>query len=144
MLDAELEAARKEARRPDGKTLVRAFIEPVISFFRSERGGQSFMKIISRMHADPDDTIRRLFLAHMIPVFKRFLSAFHQAMPQMPPERIAPRLLFSIGAVGHGADLLVDEDLRKKSPKLGLPPILESDAFVEELLDYVCRGMEVT
>ena len=142
MLDAEMSAAEKEHRRPDGEALLRAFIEPAITFFQSQAGDQHFLRMISRIHADQDDAIRQEFLRHMVPVFLRFFDAFQKALPQIAPDKLMPRLFFCIGAMVHGANLLVEEDLIKDGHQLGLPAILDADAFVDELIGFVTRGME--
>ena len=142
MLDAEMSAAEKEHRRPNGEALLRAFIEPAITFFQSQAGDQHFLRMISRIHADQDDAIRQEFLRHMVPVFLRFFDAFQKALPQIAPDKLMPRLFFCIGAMVHGANLLVEEDLIKDGHQLGLPAILDADAFVDELIGFVTRGME--
>lgn len=142
MLDAELACAEKEDRRPNARMLLKAFIEPAITFFQSRDGGKHFLRLFSRIHADPDDTVRRAFHHHMVPVFLRFFEALQKALPEISPDKLAPRIFFCIGAMGHGASLLVDEDLRNKGPELGLPPICDATAMSEELLGFVARGME--
>lgn len=141
-LDAELNLAEKENRRPDGEALLRAFIEPAITFFQSQAGDKHFIRMISRVHADQDDAIRQEFLKHMVPVFLRFFEALQKALSRIAPEKLMPRLFFCIGAMVHGAGLLVDEDLSNSGHQLGLPAILDADAFVEELIGFVTRGME--
>lgn len=141
-IDTELEAAKKENRRPDGEILLRALIEPAITFFQSQEGGKHFLKMFSRIHTDPDDTIRQEFLKHMLPFFLRIFQGFQEALPEIAPEKLVSRIFFCIGAMCHGAGSLVDEGLRKHCPQLGLPSMLESDALVEELVGFVTRGME--
>jgi AcrR family transcriptional regulator len=143
-LDAEMKAAGKENRRPHGETLLRAFVEPAVTFFQSQADGKHFIRIFSRIHADPDDTIRREFLKHMAPVFMRFFDGFQKALPEIAPEKLVPRIFFCIGAMGHGIGMLVDmdEDMCKDGARLELPPILQPDALVEELIGFVTRGME--
>jgi AcrR family transcriptional regulator len=141
-LEAELNAAEKENRRPNGEKLLEAFIEPTITFLQSREGGRHFLRMFSRIHADPDEVIRREFLKHMVPVFLRFLEGLKKALPEIGPEKLVARLIFCIGAMGHGASMLVDEDLCKHGPELGLPPVLASQAFLKELLGFINRGME--
>lgn len=142
MLDAELELAQAENRRPAIRAVLRAFIEPAIFFFQSRTGGKHFLRMFSRIHADPDDAIRKEFLKHMLPVFQQFLVGFQSALPNVPPEKLVPRIFFCIGAMGHGASILVDRELREEAPNLQLPPLLDVDALVEELLAFLTRGME--
>ncbi len=142
MLDAELSRAEKMNGRPAIEALLRAFVEPAILFMQSKSWGKRFMRIFSRMHADPDDTIRREFHKHMIPAFQRFFRGFQKALPNVPPEKLVPRMFFCIGAMGHGAGMLVDEDLRSKASHIGLPPMLTTDGLIEELLGFLVRGME--
>ncbi len=142
MLDAELDLAQAENRRPAIRAVLRAFIEPAIFFFQSRTGGKHFLRMFSRIHADPDDAIRKEFLKHMLPVFQRFLEGFQNALPNVAPEKLVPRIFFCIGAMGHGASMLVDRELRDEAPNLSLPPLLDVDALVEELLSFLTRGME--
>jgi AcrR family transcriptional regulator len=142
LLDKELEAAVQENRRPNAAVLLRAFIEPAIRFFQSEAGGKDFLRLFSRIHADPDDTIRHAFVKHMVPLFLGFYSGLKKALPQVPADVLAPRIFFCIGAMGQGAGILVDDDLCQNCSELGLPPMLGSEAMVEELIAFVTRGME--
>lgn len=142
LLDIEMKAAEKESRRPDVEVLLRAFIEPAVNFFQSRAGDTNFIRMISRVHADQDDAIRQEFLKHMVPVFLRFFEALQKAMPNIAPEKLMPRLFFCIGAMVHGATLLVDDDLCQNCPQLGLPTLPDAEDFVAELIGFVTRGME--
>ncbi len=142
LLQAELAESKKENRRPNAEYLLRAFIEPAIRFFQSDDGGKHFLRIFSRIHDDPNDIIRKEFLKHMVPVFMGFFGGLKAALPEIATERLAPRIFFCIGAMGHGASMLVDEDLCKNAPQLGLPPVLDSETMIEELIGFVLRGME--
>jgi len=143
LLETELSHALKENRRPDARRLLRAFIEPTMRFFQSKAGGKHFLRIFSRIHADPDGAIRQEFAKYMIPVLMVFFQGFQKALPDLAPEKLAPRIFFCIGAMGFGAGMLVDEDLCNRSSCAGLPPLLDSEALVEELIGFVARGMEV-
>ena len=142
LLDIELRLAEKEGRRPDTRRLLKAFIEPVVTFFKSQPGGKHFLRIVSRIHSDPDDAIRQEFMKHMVPVFMQFFHGFQKALPDVAPEILVSRIFFCIGALGHGASILVDDDLCKQGSRIGLPAIPDSKTLVEELLAFAARGME--
>lgn len=143
LLEAELDRAQKANCRPNAETLLRAFLEPAITFFQHQEGGKHFLRMFSRIHADPDDTIRQAFIHHMAPVFLRFLENLQNAMPEVSPDKLAPRLFFCVGAMGHGASLLVGEDFRPKDRAPDVPPIPDAKTLSEELIGFVLRGMEV-
>lgn len=142
LLDRAISEAERESRLPDAELVLRAFIEPAFRFILSKAGGTHFLRLFSRIHADPDNTIRRVFVHHMAPVFMRFYEALKIALPHVAPDRVAPRLFFCIGAMGQGTGMLVDEDLCAKGPSLGLPAIPGPDEMIEELIEFVLRGME--
>lgn len=142
LLLKELGSAGKENRLPETEVLLRALIEPAIRFFQFQPGGKHFLRIFSRLHAEPDDTMRKEFLKYMTPVLMGFHEGFKKALPRLAPEKLMPRLFFCIGAMGHGASMLVDSHFNNKNSKLGLPPMPDSDSLVEELISFVTRGME--
>ena len=141
LLELELDAARKENRRPDPEKLLRAFIEPVIAFFQVQAQGNDFLRILSHLHSDPDDAIRQEFLKHMVPVFLSYFKGFKAALPDVAPELLVSRIFFCIGAMVHGASLLVDDDIREHGAKSGLPAMADSKTIVEELIGFVLRGV---
>lgn len=144
MLEAEMEKARQEGRRPDIEMLLRALFEPILRFFRSSEGGGNFIKIFGQIHSDSDDTIRKHFLRHMIPVFIAFFEAFQQALPALPPEKLAARIFFCIGAMAHAANILVNEKIATISFQLKVPMMPDPEGLMEELIQFNVRGMEMS
>lgn len=142
MLAAEVQAARQEGRPPNTETLLRALVEPILRFFKSKEGGINFIKIFSQIHSDSDDTIRRHFLKHMVPVFKVFFENFHQSRPELPLDKLAVRIFFSIGAMAHCANILVDEKIATISSQLEVPMLSDPEGLLEELVQFIVRGME--
>ncbi len=144
LLEAELAAAGEENRRPDAEILMRAYIEPAIHIFLSEEGGEHFLRMFSRIHADPEDAVLHEFLKHMAPVFIRFFEAFKKALPDIEPKKLTSRILFCVGAMGLGAGMLVDEVFNRHAPQLGASTPPDADALLEELIGFLVRGLGTT
>ena len=143
LMESEMSKARKEGRPPDAELLLRAFIEPGIRFFHSDSASKNCMRLFGRIHVDPDGVIRQEFAKLMLPLFITLFEELQNAMPEMPAEKLAPRLYFSLGAMSHGISMLVDDDLLDQGKGLNLSSIFDPDNVVEELMQFILRGMNV-
>jgi len=67
------------------------------------------VQLMGRMYTEPSLDVRRVFSAEMGKIAQRFISAFRRALPELPPEELFWRLLFTIGAMAQtlGAGLLL-------------------------------------
>lgn len=142
LLEKEIQRSARERRRPDVEMLLRALVEPMLRFFKTGEDGTVLMKIFGQIHSDSDDTIRRHFLNHMAPVFQAFFEGFRRALPTMPLNKLSSRIIFCIGAMAHCADIMVDQKIATISSELGIPILSDPEELIEELLQFIIRGME--
>jgi len=86
--------------------LLHAFLGPVM---KPDGAGSGFVQLMGRMYTEPSLDVRRVFSAEMGKIAQRFISAFRRALPELPPEELFWRLLFTIGAMAQtlGAGLLL-------------------------------------
>lgn len=143
LLDEELSAARKERRLPDVDTLVRILMGPVLRHIRKEVHGQRFVRIFSRLHTDPDETLRALVMQNIQKILNPFLKAFSQALPHLPRSILFARMVFSFGTMGHAANLLCEGSLGARENRHGLPALPDAESLFEELIGYVSHGMKM-
>jgi hypothetical protein len=64
-----------------------------------DAGGPAFLRLLGRAYSDPSNFIRDFLNQHYAAVSQRFFDAFQRALPQLPPNELAWRLHFSIGAL---------------------------------------------
>jgi AcrR family transcriptional regulator len=64
-----------------------------------EAGGPAFLRLLGRAYSDPSNFIRDFLNQHYGVVSQRFFDAFQRALPQLPPNELAWRLHFAIGAL---------------------------------------------
>lgn len=76
LLDEELAAAREEQRLPDVDTPVRILKGSVLRHIRKEARGRRFVRIFSRLHTGPDETLRNLIMQNIQKILDLFFKAF--------------------------------------------------------------------
>ncbi len=137
-LEAVREAARRDRVLPGAADVLRAFIEPTLHFCKMEPGAESFLPLVGRALAEPDDTIRKIFLRHMEPLFLLLYETLCEALPRLSRTQIFWRLHFTIGAMGH--TMCMNGRFKILPPGVETP----SDAafLTQVLLDYIVAGME--
>jgi AcrR family transcriptional regulator len=97
----ELEAAA--ASGPPGtcavaiRDIVDAFLAPALHAFQHD--ATTLCRIMGRVHAERSPEIRRAIFSHFEPVLHRFTAALGQARPDLPPDEIADRFKFMVGAM---------------------------------------------
>ena len=139
-INAELDAAQKENRSPEAKTLLRAFIEPTLSFSCSNPGGSHFTTLIGRALAESDETVMPIFLRHIEPLYMLLFTSLCQAMPELPKSTIYWRLHFVLGSLIH--------TMKMTKKPLQVPPEIVPDENPEQLsnllINFVSAGMDKT
>ena len=100
MLDrAESEAGSDGA---DLEDLVRALLVPAFHHCLVVKGGApQFLRLAGRLHSEPHEQARTIFLAQFGEVIRRFVPAFRKALPHLDRDEASWRLLFVIGAMAH-------------------------------------------
>ena len=135
---AVLATARQQQQPPAVRELLRAFVAPTLEFRNSSPGARAFIALIGRSLSEPDATVRQCFMERIMPLFLYLQQALSSALPQLPPAILLTRLHFVIGSMSHvmcnGEQPTTGEDL------LELP--LPQDELIEQLLNFVCAGLE--
>lgn len=125
-------------RRPQVKSLLQAFIEPIIEFRSSEPAAKDFLTLIGRSLSEPDQTVRGYFIQQVLPIFTLLFGALQKALPQLPVDILMTRLQFTMGAMSH----MMCNNARPDQLVEGLPEPLQADRMVAELLTFITAGLE--
>ena len=76
-----------------------AFLRPIVALVGSQ--AHEFVPLIGRIYIEPGEFAVRLYTQQFEPMRQRFFPALHRALPDLPPDELAWRLHFSIGALAH-------------------------------------------
>lgn len=137
MLDAcEAEAGDKPLPLEE---VVRAFVEPPLRLEGVMSAGRGTLQtLIGRMFADPGGNVRRIFLAEMEEVVRRFRTALQRSLPDVPPADLFWRLHFTIGAMAHAlAAPWIVEVLSR-----GSCDARDVDGIIERLVAFAVAGLK--
>jgi AcrR family transcriptional regulator len=130
--------AKNEGRLPDIKEILLAFIEPTFEFRKSGKGAQNFISLIGRAFSDPRDTVRKLFLSMVEPVFKLLFELLCEALPTLPKNIVYWRLNFMLGAMAHAMSM---SHMCQLIPD-GLILKVDSVSLTEQFVNFVANGLE--
>jgi len=123
---------------PDIRRILLAFLEPTFAFRKSARGAQDFISLIGRAFSDPRDTVRKVFLKTVEPVFQLLFELLCDALPKLPRNVVFLRLNFMLGAMAHSMNI---SQMCQLIPD-GLSLKVDSDTLVEQFVMFVENGME--
>lgn len=132
------EKAQQQKCRPDVSEVIAAFIRPTIAFRNSSQGARNFIVLVSRSLAEPDATVRSVFLEQMEPLFFKLFGLLSQSLPYLAREVVYLRLLFLLGSLNHTMHM-VD---KVKPPFPGTAPGAFDSVLEEEFLAFVTSGMK--
>ena len=104
MLDA-CEAAAGDGPLPLSQVL-EAFLSPVME--ANATHGSEFGPIMGRIYTEPEFA-EKFFKDHLQAVSRRFVAAFHRALPELPRNELIWRIHFMVGVMAHavGAGRLI-------------------------------------
>ncbi|MBL7050268.1 MAG: TetR family transcriptional regulator [Nitrospira sp.] len=91
--------ASKKGKKPVVKSVLQAFITPTLEFRDSEPGARDFITFIGRAFADPDDSVRKVFVRFMHPIFELMHRTMCLALPDYPADLVFWRLQFCMGSL---------------------------------------------
>lgn len=137
-MQAVLDQAAAAGSPPDASSLLHAFIEPTLAFRNSGPGAKDFVGLIGRALSEPDETVRNCFIQQVLPIFKLLFAGLQQALPQLPSSLLLTRLQFTMGAMSH----MMCASTRPALQLPGFPEPLADAEMVEELINFVCSGLE--
>lgn len=130
--------AGAEGCPPHIKEILLAFFEPTFEFRKSGQGSQDFISLIGRAFSDPRDTVRKLFLNMVEPVFQLLFQLLCDALPTLPKNVVYLRLNFMLGAMAHSMNIsqmcqLIPDGLQLK---------FDSTTLAEQFIMFVATGLE--
>ena len=97
-----LETAATEGGTLDLRDLLDAFLGPALQMYDLDKNSSArFMRLLGQMFTTPDAEVRQIFFRQMEVIKNRFLPAFARTRPDLKPEEIFWRLMFTIGALAH-------------------------------------------
>ncbi len=137
-IEKVLAQAQNNSTLPGAEDLLRAFIEPTLEFRNSSPGARDFISLIGRSLSEPDETVRNCFLDLVLPILHVLFKSLCQALPQLPPEILMARLQFIMGTMSHVMSMRSHSVLNNPE----LPPPLDHNILVEQLLKFVLAGLE--
>jgi AcrR family transcriptional regulator len=144
MNDRRLETlGRFEAAAGDGpvtlEEILWAWLEPPFHM-RHESGdaGERYMRVVSRVYADPNHSIHELFLRQFETVRERFHDAFSGAMPTVSAYEITRRMHYCIGSLAHTFCWC------QQIPSLCSTAEPHSDEVLHSLIAFAAAGMGAT
>jgi AcrR family transcriptional regulator len=132
--------AEEEKRLPGVREVLLAFIEPTFAFRKSGKGAQNFITLIGRTFSEPEDTVRKIFLDLVRPVFQLLHDLLCEALPQVPRDVIFWRLHFTLGAMGHAMNM---RHMSRLAPD-GLDFNIDAVSMSEQFVDFVVSGLEAS
>ena len=136
-----LRALRRTAadlgRAPAVEEVVRAFVEPTLRFRDTAPGAREFVFLVGRALFEPDDAIRSVFFRLMEPVFREFMAALGEGLPDLDPAELFWRMQLGMGATARAMCL-------PEEPELAPPQVrgpLEGEEAVRMLVSFVVAGL---
>ncbi len=137
-LEEVRENARKKGKKPEVKAVLMAFIEPTLIFKKSNPDAKDFITFIGRSFADPDDTVRKVFLRFIKPIFQLLFETMCEALPEHHREVIFWRLHFSMGALFHMLHICGKFDMDFTNIKTDM----DAHSLIDLIIPYVTAGMK--
>ena len=101
------------------------------------RDGSVIQKVLMLMYGESGKVARGFFARQMEPVVKRFFAAFCRALPGLPPEEVAWRMYFSMGAAVHV--VRAGDELRAMTG--GMIDASDVQGTIPRLVSYIAAGM---
>ena len=131
----ELESKYEDKMLPV-QDIVRAFLMPPFEK-RQEWGtqGTTFFRVLGRVHGETSEDFRQTFMQQFDSVLQRFFVAFQRALPDVPAEDLAWRILFMTGSMAF--TMSWGDALQQRDPNLNRAP----EEQIELLTAYVAAGM---
>ena len=137
-LESVRDLALSEGRVPEPEEVLEAFIAPTVRFCCQDPGAENFSTLIGRAIAEPDDTVRNVFIHHIMPLFLLFFSLLQKSLPDLDADTVFWRLHFALGSTTHTMRLLGKLELMPE----GLNRNVDVEKLIEELLAFVTAGVK--
>jgi AcrR family transcriptional regulator len=130
-----------EARSSGGtlplEGVVEAFLAPVIRMLGDPSGrGRLFPRLMVWAILEPDPALRDIIRDTFGHVFRRFASAFKQALPGLADEEVFWRIHFMLGTMAFTVAVPIAHPERDTRPDAG-----DAEEIIARLVDFVTAGM---
>jgi AcrR family transcriptional regulator len=136
-LEEVRETAKKKGKKPDTRDILYAFIHPTLQFRESEPGAKEFVTFIGRSFADPDNTVRKVFVQFIKPMFQLLQELMGEALPQNTQHQIFWRLQFTMGTLFHTMHICSDLTMEEFNIDA-----LDAKTLTDLIIPYVTAGMK--
>lgn len=137
-LEAVRDQAENEGRIPAPEAVLEAFIVPTVQFCCKEPGGENFSTLVGRAIAEPDDTIRNVFIQHVMPIFLLLFDLLQKSLPSLNADTVFWKLHFSLGATTHTMRFFGKLELLPE----GLNRDVDIDQLIDELMAFIIAGVK--
>lgn len=127
--------ARETGKNADVPAVLRAFIEPTLTFMDSGTGARDFVAFISRSISDPDNTVRTIFHRYVGPIFHMFFDVMSESLPNIARDVLFWRIHFVLGSMYHA--VLISGAGFKELEEFDT----DTDTLTEYLLEYILKGI---
>lgn len=136
LLDACEKAAAPDPPSVEG--ILEAFLGPPLRLsYDPKRGGDVFMRLLGRIHAEPSELFREIYCEQFSAVMSRTTAALQRVLPELPAEELYWRLDFLHGVLGHamcGASKL-------KLLSGGLCEASDAEALLQRIVPFLAAGL---
>jgi AcrR family transcriptional regulator len=134
-LEQVRDKARSENRLPEVADVLRAFVVPTVMYC-SKEPGVHFSTLVGRALAEPDDTVRNVFIQHIMPLFLLMFTLLQEALPDLDRDTVFWRLHFALGATTHTMRALGKLELLPE----GVSRDVDVESLLEQLMAFVNAG----
>ena len=87
---------------PSIEEILEAFFDPAFETVdRMGEAGARFVRLAGRLHSDPDDDARELFMLQFREIVPAFFDAFRRALPGHSEQVVGWKMHFLVGALAH-------------------------------------------
>jgi len=123
---------------PPLEEILRAFVTPMIRLKRMKKLAiETFPRLMMRIHAEPDDVVRKIFIDQLRSVLDAFLPAMSRSLPDLSDREILSRMRFAVGAMVHSfaSVHIFHSFFGDRFPKQS------DDEFVDSLVAFMAAGI---
>ncbi len=124
------------------KDILVAFVEPSVTFLTTDPAAPMFVGIIGQGMADPDKTVKNVFMEQIRPVLNRMVLLVSRVYPEMPQQLVQLRLHCFIGAFAHCMRLMGMDYVGSGMFDSGKYLINSAESIMAELVRFCVAGME--
>ncbi len=133
--DSVMNRSSKEAP-PSLSDLLTAFIAPALRLSTDPDQGEYFVQIVTRGYVEYKEELREFLAREYGDINRRFFAAIGQHLPHLPPDEVARRLDFTIGALTYS---MGDFGMTKLTDGVDRDDYL--DATIDSLVRFTQAGL---